>query len=123
MERERYFVSVDQPVLSITKTETPDNLIQYEIYATPKEKDKIHALLESISDQDFEPQQIFERPFQERAADNEKDHTQKEIRVLYEALYELGTPETKEVIGNIMPVGKEDSKEETNDLSEERSTF
>ncbi|WP_100373862.1 hypothetical protein [Bacillus sp. FJAT-45037] len=107
MERERYYVSVDMPVLSISKTETPDNMIQYEIYATEKEKDKIHAKLESISDRDFEPQQIFERPFHERTADNEKDYTQKEIRNLYEMLYELGTPETKEVLGNIMPVGKE----------------
>ncbi|WEG16361.1 hypothetical protein PQ478_17905 [Alkalihalophilus pseudofirmus] len=111
MERERYFVSVDMPVLSITKTETPDNLIQYEIYATPDEKDEIHALLESVSNQDFEPQQIFERPFQERKADNEKDHTQKEIRVLYEKLYALGSPETKEVLADIMPVGKTDSSQ------------
>lgn len=107
MKRETYYVSIDMPVLSITKTKTPDNLIQYEIYATEEEKDKLYAMLEEISEDDFDPEQIFGRPFDEKAADRDKDQTQKGLRQVYEYVYELGTEETKNILADIRQVGKE----------------
>ncbi len=104
MERERYYVSVDMPVLSISKTKTPENLVQYEIYATEREKDKLYAMLNEVSEDDFEPQQVFGRPFDEKAADEEKDQTQKEIRQVYEYVYQLGSDETKKILNDLRPV-------------------
>lgn len=103
-KRESYYVTLDMAMLAITKTKTPDNTIQYQIYATDKEKDQLAALLERVKSEDFEQQQIFQHPFDEAKADQEKRQTQDDLQDVYQMIYDLGTLETKEIIADIMPV-------------------
>ncbi|WP_245628177.1 hypothetical protein [Shouchella shacheensis] len=101
MSRERYFVTVDMSMLRISDVKTPDNTIQYEIYATDNEVDKIKALLEQIKSEDFQQQEILQRPFQEGKADKDKEVFQNELQELYQVIYDLGTVETKRVVGEL----------------------
>ncbi|PAE88362.1 hypothetical protein [Shouchella clausii] len=101
MGRKRYFVTIDMAMMRLSTTKTPDNSIQYEIYATDEEADKIKALLEQIRSEDFREEQVFQHPFQEKKADQEKEATQNELQELYQIIYDLGTIETKEVVKDI----------------------
>ncbi|MCM3761154.1 hypothetical protein M3212_10210 [Alkalihalobacillus oceani] len=120
MTRETYYVSVDMSILSISKTKTPENVVQYEIRATEQEKDELYALLDEVGDHDFEPQQVFGHPFDERASDAEKDQTQKELRQVYERIYQLGTEETRKVLDNLRPV---ETAEKRNERSRSKDGF
>ncbi|MDQ0207840.1 hypothetical protein [Alkalicoccobacillus murimartini] len=102
-KRESYYVTLDMALMAISKTKTPDNTIQYQIYATTKEKDQLASLLERVKSEDFEQQQILQRPFDEGKADEEKSQTQKDLKNVYQMIYDLGTLETKEIVGDIMP--------------------
>ncbi|TSB45501.1 hypothetical protein [Alkalicoccobacillus porphyridii] len=102
-KRESYYVTLDMALMAISKTKTPDNTIQYQIYATEKEKDQLASLLERVKSEDFEQQQILQRPFDETKADQEKVQTQNDLKDVYQMLYDLGTLETKEIIADIMP--------------------
>ncbi|ALA52031.1 hypothetical protein CAY60_005285 [Shouchella clausii] len=101
MGRKRYFVTIDMAMMRLSTTKTPDNSIQYEIYATDEEADKIKALLEQIRSEDFREEQVFQHPFQEKKADQEKEATQNELQELYQIIYDLGTIETKEVVKDL----------------------
>ncbi|PAD15898.1 hypothetical protein [Shouchella clausii] len=101
MSRKRYFVTIDMAMMRLSTTKTPDNSIQYEIYATDEEADKIKALLEQIRSEDFREEQVFQHPFQEKKADQEKEATQNELQELYQIIYDLGTIETKEVVKDL----------------------
>ncbi|AST94881.1 MULTISPECIES: hypothetical protein [Shouchella] len=101
MGRKRYFVTIDMAMMRLSTTKTPDNTIQYEIYATDEEADKIKALLEQIRSEDFREEQVFQHPFQEKKADQEKEATQNELQELYQIIYDLGTIETKEVVKDL----------------------
>lgn len=101
MGRKRYFVTIDMAMMRLLTTKTPDNSIQYEIYATDEEADKIKALLEQIRSEDFREEQVFQHPFQEKKADQEKEATQNELQELYQIIYDLGTIETKEVVKDL----------------------
>jgi hypothetical protein len=90
-------------IMSINKVKTPDNTIQYQIYATDKEKEQLADLLERVKSEDFDQNQVFKNPFDEKAADQEKDQTQNDLREVYQMVYDLGTLETKEVVADIMP--------------------
>lgn len=102
-KRESYYVTLDMALMSITKTKTPDNTIQYQIYATTKEKDQLAALLERVKSEDFEQQQILQNPFDEGKADHEKNQTQGDLKEVYQMIYDLGTLDTKEIVADIMP--------------------
>lgn len=101
MGRKRYFVTIDMAMMRLSTTKTPDNTIQYEIYATDEEADKIKALLEQIRSEDFREEQVFQHPFQEKKSDQEKEATQNELQELYQIIYDLGTIETKEVVKDL----------------------
>src|SRR6478736_769676 len=95
-KRESYYVTLDMAIMSINKVKTPDNTIQYQIYATDKEKEQLADLLERVKSEDFDQNQVFKNPFDEKAADQEKDQTQNDLREVYQMVYDLGTLETKE---------------------------
>ncbi|GAF11790.1 hypothetical protein JCM19046_495 [Bacillus sp. JCM 19046] len=101
MNRERYYVTVDMAMLQISDLKLPDNTIQYEIYATSKEVDQIQALIDQIRSEDFRQEEVFQRPFQEKEADRDKDRTDNELQQLYTIIYDLGTIETKEVVKDL----------------------
>lgn len=101
MSRERYFVTVDMAMMQISTFKTPDNTIQYEIYATNNEVDKIEALIEQIKSNDFRQEELFQRPFQEKKADEDKEATDNELQELFKVIYDLGTIETKEVVKDL----------------------
>ncbi|MFK3939612.1 hypothetical protein ACI2JA_19070 [Alkalihalobacillus sp. NPDC078783] len=102
-KRESYYVTVDMAIMSINKEKMPDNTIQYQIYATDKEKEQLAELLERVKSEDFDQNQVFKNPFDEKAADQEKDQTQNDLRQVYQMVYDLGTLETKEIVADIMP--------------------
>lgn len=101
MNRERYYVTVDMSMMKISETKIPDNTIQYEIYANNEEVDKINALIEQIKSEDFRQEEIFQRPFQEGKADEDKETTDNELQELYTIIYDLGTIETKDVVKDL----------------------
>ncbi|WP_018923342.1 hypothetical protein [Salsuginibacillus kocurii] len=98
MRREKYFVTVDMPLLGISDVKTEDNSIQYEIEATHEEKEEIKDLLDALQEQDIEFQQIFGHPFDEPASDEEKSDAQFRVEKLYQRIYDLGTDETKHTL-------------------------
>lgn len=102
MSRERYFVTVDMAMLKISDMKLPDNTIQYEIYATNKEVDQIQALIDQISSEDFRQEEVFQRPFEEKKADDDKERTDNELQELYTIIYDLGTIETKEIVKDLI---------------------
>ncbi|KQL56691.1 MULTISPECIES: hypothetical protein [Bacillaceae] len=101
MKRERFYVTVDMAVMKIAKEKIPDNTIQYEIYANQEEVDRIQAIIEQLKSEDFRQEEIFQRPFQEKKADEDKEMTDNELQELYTIIYDLGTVETKEVVKDL----------------------
>ncbi|MBB6450634.1 putative NADH-flavin reductase [Geomicrobium halophilum] len=98
MERKKYYITLDQAMMGISDVKTDDNKIQYEIEATEREKEVIGDLLEKIESEDVEGQEILVRPFNEEAADKDKEMMGKEMQQLFSYIYDLGTKQTRSFI-------------------------
>ncbi|QQK75575.1 hypothetical protein HUG15_08255 [Salicibibacter cibarius] len=95
MERKKYYITLDQAMTGISEVKTEDNKIQYEIRVTEREKEQIQQLLERINEEDVEPQEILLRPFNEDAADRDKEKMGEDMQKLYSYLYDYGTERTR----------------------------
>ncbi|AXF57647.1 hypothetical protein [Salicibibacter kimchii] len=95
MERMKYYITLDQAMTGISEVKTEDNKIQYEIRVTEREKEHIQQLLERINAEDVEPQEIIGRPFNEDAADRDKEQMGDDMQKLYGYLYDYGTEQTR----------------------------
>ncbi|MFC5713272.1 hypothetical protein ACFPU1_10780 [Thalassorhabdus alkalitolerans] len=100
MEKETYYVALDQAMLGLYNVKTDENTIQYEVRVTPDERKELEDLLSTLKDHDVEPHQIGQ-PFHETKADNEKKEFQERDAKLYQKIYDYGTEETKQVIGEL----------------------
>ncbi|SDJ12028.1 hypothetical protein [Natribacillus halophilus] len=95
MERKTFYVTLDQAMMGISEVKTEDNKIQYEIRVTENEKEELEQLLGRIEGEDMEAQEILIRPFNEEAADEDKEETSGDIQKLYSYLYDFGTERTR----------------------------
>ncbi|WP_088103140.1 hypothetical protein [Halalkalibacter urbisdiaboli] len=104
MEKSRYYVNLNPISMeTISPTRIGDGqLIEYEIEATPTEKKALEDLLHEVQSHDVELGNLFTfRHFDDGKVDKDKDDFQRGLNDVYEALYQLGTPETKEKIKEI----------------------
>ncbi|QDI92753.1 hypothetical protein EPH95_17460 [Salicibibacter halophilus] len=98
MERKLFYITLDQAMTGISEVRTEDNKIQYEIRVTEREKEQIQQLLERINEEDVEPQEIIARPFNEDAADRDKEQMGEDMQKLFGYLYDYGTEKTRSFI-------------------------
>ena len=88
---------------TISSTRIGDGqLIEYEIEATLPEKKALEDLLHEVQSHDVELGNLFTfRHFNDEKGDQDKNEYQRGLNDVFEELYKLGTPETKEKIKEI----------------------
>ncbi|MBU8908864.1 hypothetical protein KH400_19890 [Desertibacillus haloalkaliphilus] len=87
--------------LNVTKIDDP-GLIQYEIEATPEEAHDLQDLLKEVQTHDLELRNLFTfRHFKDEFLDDDSNEFQNGLDHVYQKLYELGTPKTKQQIEEI----------------------
>ncbi|SFM03072.1 hypothetical protein [Salibacterium qingdaonense] len=96
MERLTYYVELEQPMMGITDIKTSENTIQYEIHATPNEKHELEKMINKVQHEELSGTDIMARVHDETKADQAKHEMKTEMQELYQKIYELGAPETKE---------------------------
>ncbi|WP_100406401.1 hypothetical protein [Bacillus solitudinis] len=104
MEKSLYYVNLNPISMeTISPTRIDDGqLIEYEIEATPTEKKALEDLLRNVQAHDVELGNLFTfRHFDDKKVDQDKNEYQSGLNDVYEALYHLGTSETKAKIEEI----------------------
>ncbi|SDI53489.1 hypothetical protein [Alteribacillus bidgolensis] len=97
MERNTYYVQLEPSIMGISEVKTSENTIQYEINATLKEKQTLEKKMNAVQKEDLSGGQILARVHDESKADHAKNEMQTEMKELYQKIYELGTPATREL--------------------------
>ncbi|GAK13469.1 hypothetical protein [Geomicrobium sp. JCM 19039] len=100
MEREKFYVTLDQSMLTLSDIKVDDNTIQYEVLVTPEERHKLESTLIAIQNHDLEGGDVLTF-FNERKADRDKEATENEIGSLYALLQQYGTKETKDLLAEL----------------------
>lgn len=104
MERQLYYVNLN-PISMEDISPTPANdgqLIEYAIEATVTEKKALEDLLRQVQAHDLELGNLFTfRHFFDDKVDTDRNEYQRGLNDIYEAIYQLGTPETKAKIKEI----------------------
>ncbi|WP_227938023.1 hypothetical protein [Alkalihalobacillus deserti] len=104
MEKQLYYVNLN-PISMEDISPTPVNdgqLIEYEIEATLTEKKALEDLLREVQAHDLELGNLFTfRHFDDEKEDRDRNEYQRGLNDVYEAIYRLGTAETKEKIKEI----------------------
>ncbi|NEU31882.1 hypothetical protein GN156_14005 [bacterium LRH843] len=104
MEKELYYVNLN-PISMETLSPIKINdgyLIEYEVAVTPSEKKDLENLLREVQAHDMELGSMFTfKHFDETGRIHDKDEYQRGLNDVYEEIYRLGTPETKQQIEEI----------------------
>ncbi|WP_026690097.1 hypothetical protein [Alteribacter aurantiacus] len=96
MNKQTYFISINQGSrIEIFTERTDPSLIQYEVQVDEAEIEEFLNLVHRFREKDVEPEQIFVRPFNEPAADRDKEELKYDTRELFEMIYRYGTEKTK----------------------------
>ncbi|WP_018923343.1 hypothetical protein [Salsuginibacillus kocurii] len=101
MHKKRYYVHLNPTTMEdLTETEVNDpDIIQYAVDATPEEADKLRELLEKTQRHDLELTNLMTfRHFDERIEENDRYEYKDSFEHVLHAIYDLGTPETKEAV-------------------------
>jgi hypothetical protein len=104
MDKQLYYVNLNPISMdTINPTRVNDGqLIEYEIEASETEKKALEDLLHEVQSHDVELGNLFSfRHFDDQKVDRDKNEYQRGLNDVYEALYNLGTPETKSMIKEI----------------------
>ncbi|KGA97691.1 hypothetical protein AJ85_06000 [Alkalihalobacillus alcalophilus ATCC 27647 = CGMCC 1.3604] len=104
MEKQKYYINLNPISMDdISPTKIGDGqLIEYEIEATETEKKDLANLLHEVQKHDLELSNLFSfEHFDQSKTDIDQEEYQKGMDDVYEALYRLGTPETKRIIEEI----------------------
>ncbi|ERN51263.1 hypothetical protein M3689_12910 [Alkalihalophilus marmarensis] len=104
MEKQLYYVNLNPISMdTISPTRVDDGqLIEYEIEATATEKKALEELLHEVQSHDVELGNLITfRHFDDQKGDRDKNEYQRGLNDVYEALYNLGTAETKQKIQEI----------------------
>ncbi|MBM7095990.1 hypothetical protein JSY36_09500 [Bacillus sp. H-16] len=96
MNKQTYFISINQGSrIEIFTEPTDPALIQYEVEVDGEEVEDFLNLIRRFREKDVEPEQIFVRPFNEPAADRDKQELKYDTRELFEMIYRYGTEKTR----------------------------
>lgn len=104
MNKQLFYVNLNPISMdTISPTKVDDGqLIEYEIEATSDEKMALERLLREVQAHDMELGGLFTfNHFDEEERDIDKNEFQRGLNKVYEELYRLGTPETKNKIKEI----------------------
>ncbi|GAE37539.1 hypothetical protein [Halalkalibacter akibai] len=103
-EKQLYYVNLN-PISMDVINPTPVNdgqLIEYEIEATEAEKKAFEDLLHEVQSHDVELGNLFSfRHFDDEKVDRDRNEYQRGLNDVFEEIYRLGTPITKERIKEI----------------------
>lgn len=95
-EKKQYFVTVDKE--DIREISIPESGIEYEVYASPNERKEIEMLFVEKDKSAKGAVEFLGKPFDEWGADDERNRYDNNLIKVYQKIYELGTPSTKEKI-------------------------
>ncbi|SDL74444.1 hypothetical protein [Sediminibacillus halophilus] len=99
-ENKKYYVKVDTG--EVLSSPTYDNSVEYEIEGNYEDKLSLENLFHEQHLAGSRSAELhFEAPFQEVKADQERKKYDDEMLNIYQRIYELGTPDTKEKIEEI----------------------
>ncbi|QTM99403.1 hypothetical protein ERJ70_08865 [Sediminibacillus dalangtanensis] len=99
-ENKKYYVKVDTG--EVLSSPTYDNSVEYEIEGDYEDKLSLENLFHEQHLAGSRSAELhYEAPFQEVKADQERKKYDDEMLNIYQRIYELGTPETKEKIEEI----------------------
>ncbi|KMK74940.1 hypothetical protein [Alkalihalobacillus pseudalcaliphilus] len=104
MDKQLYYVNLNPISMDdISPTKVGDGqLIEYEIEATEAEKKDLSELLRQVQKHDLERGNLFSlKHFDTTYSDRDQEEFQRGLDDVFEALYRLGTPETKRIIEDI----------------------
>lgn len=99
IEKKHYFVRIDKE--EIRDMSIPESGIEYEIYATPDEMKEIEILFAEKHKNAKGAVKFLGEPFDEWGADDERSDYETSLIKIYQKVYQLGTPTTKEKIKEI----------------------
>ncbi|WP_053219679.1 hypothetical protein [Virgibacillus senegalensis] len=99
-EKRKYYVKVDSG--EVKTVPAFDNSVEYEIEGDYEDKLSLENLFHEQHLAGSRSAELhYEAPFQEVKADQERKKYDDEMLNIYQRIYELGTPETKEKIKEI----------------------
>lgn len=98
-EKKQYFVTVDKE--DIREMSIPESGTEYEIYASPNEIKEMEMLFVEKGKNAKDAVKFLGKPFDEWGADDERNGYEANLIKIYQKLYDLGTPATKEKIKEI----------------------
>ncbi|MDA3129896.1 hypothetical protein ACFPTR_01245 [Aliibacillus thermotolerans] len=104
MKKQKYYVNLHPLSMdAISTVKIPDPaLIQYEIEATPEERDQLEFVLAETQKHDMELRNLFSfRHYDDVIADEDRNEFQSGLNQVFDMIYELGTPETKQQLREI----------------------
>ncbi|GAF66568.1 hypothetical protein BTS2_3469 [Bacillus sp. TS-2] len=104
MEKQKYYINLNPISMdTISPTKVDDGqLIEYEIEATETEKSDLENLLHEVQSHDVELGNLFSfKHFDTFKSDLDQSEYQNGLDDIYEAIYRLGTSETKRKLEEI----------------------
>ncbi|WP_026689700.1 hypothetical protein [Alteribacter aurantiacus] len=103
MMKKTYYISLNPSSMdAVSEMKVPESGYQYEIQATEEEMEALQDLLTVTQAHDVDERNLLTfRHFDDRYAIADRNEYQEGLSNVFKALYELGTPETKQAIEEI----------------------
>ncbi|GAB3793914.1 hypothetical protein [Virgibacillus kimchii] len=98
-EKKHLFVTIDTQ--EIRETPIPDGRVEYEIRADETEIKELRELFRKKDKNASDAVEYIGKPFDEWGADEERESYDQYQMHIYKKIYELGTQETKDKIGEL----------------------
>ncbi|WP_096435604.1 hypothetical protein [Alteribacter populi] len=96
MDKHTYYVSINQrSKIELFPEQTDSNLIQYEVSVNDKELEELNKVISRFEGKDIESEHIFARPFNESAADGDKQTLKRDTKALFNLIERYGTEDKK----------------------------
>jgi len=99
MEKKRFFVTVDTQ--QIRETSIPDGHVEFEVSADETELEELRELFRQKDKNASDAVGYIGKPFDEWGADEKRESYDQYQIDIYKKIYELGTQETKNKIGEL----------------------
>lgn len=98
-EKKRYYVTIDTQ--DIREMSIPDGRVEYEIRAEEKDVKELKELFRNKDKNAADAIEYIGKPFDEWGADQERESYDQYQVDIYKKIYELGTQDTKNKIGEL----------------------
>ncbi|WP_226036597.1 hypothetical protein [Aquibacillus saliphilus] len=97
--KQTYYISIDSG--RIDKEKLGETHTYFEVEVDDSQLYELEYLLKQVLAMDHNAKSIFTKPLSEKNIDNERDTFQKNLKQLYEKIYEFGTNETRSSIRSL----------------------